>query len=178
MKIVRSFDKAVMSILKLSVPGIAHVLLIGTMILTSINICFAETGDLNIPTQAENESQYIDLSNALWSNYNEDLSYSSAILDKYVNNNITRQEAMEAITSVIVLNSEIADSITKLTPPEKYISYNENAVKSFTDFQAYLFNLAKFYQTGNDAYALEARDRFNESIEYHDRAIESQMGIK
>jgi hypothetical protein len=154
------------------------VLLIGTVVLTSISVCFAETKEINIPTQAENESQYINLSNALWKHYNEDLSCSSKALAEYVNANITRQEAFEAITSVIVLNSEVTDSITKLNPPKKYISYNENMVKSFADFHAYLFNLAKFYQTGNGAYALEARDLFNGSIEYHDKAIESQMGFK
>jgi hypothetical protein len=167
-----------MFIPKLSISGIALVLLIGIAIFSNICICVSGTENIKIPTQAENESQYFNLTNALWGYYNEDLSYSSEILDEYVRSNITRQEALEAITSTIVLNSKAADTVAELTPPEMYRSYNENTANAFAYFQAYLFNLAKYYQTGNTAYASEARDLFNGSLEYHDKAIESQIGIK
>jgi hypothetical protein len=167
-----------MSMPRTTSPVIALAMLIGAAIFANINLCAAETENVKIPTQAENESQYINLTNALWGYYNEDLSYSSEILDEFVRSNITRQEALEAITSTIVLNSKAADTIVELTPPEKYRSYNENSADAFAYLQAYLFNLAKFYQTGNNAYASLARDLFNKSIELHDKAIESQMGFK
>jgi hypothetical protein len=161
---------------KLSRLRIIPILLVGIAILANISTCLAVIeNNTKIPTQTENESQYLNLTNALWGYYNEDLSYSSEVLNKYVQANITRQEALEAITSAIVLNSKVADTIVELNPPEKYKSYNGNTVRAFESFRAYLFNLAKFYQTGNNAYAMEARILFNETVEYHDKAIESQI---
>jgi len=157
--------------LKLSRQGIILALIVGI----SINVSLAMAENTTIRAQAGSDTQYLNLTNALWGHYNEDLSYSSNVLNKYVHKNITRQEALEEMTSAIVLNSLTMDTIAELNPPGKYERYNENTINAFEYFKEYLHNLAKFYQTGNSAYAIEAMSLFNKSIEYHDNAIESQI---
>ena len=156
-------------------PLILLVLLTGAVISIDINNASAQDQKNQVQTQSQNVSQYINLTNAYWSYYNEDLSSSSQVIADFVHNNLTRQNALEAITPIYILESQIANAIQKITPPDKYLDYHNNMVGSIVSMQAYLLSLMKFYETGKTGYAVEASELFNKSIEFHDKAIESQI---
>ncbi len=150
----------------------------GSIILSSITSIQAEAA----LTPAQNESNYINLTNKMWSLYSEDLLYSSNILNAYTKNNISSREALSATISVFVLNSQTTSAITEAIagakPPAKYAKYHNSTVAAISSLQDYLLSLAKFYETGNIEYAVAARNLFNESIEHHDEAIEAAILMK
>jgi len=161
--------------LSLWFPLLLGAKLTGAVISIDINNASAQDQKNQVQTQSQNVSQYINLTNAYWSYYNEDLSSSSQVIADFVHNNLTRQNALEAITPIFILESQIADAIQKITPPDKYLDYHNNMVNSIVSMQAYLLSLMKFYETGKTGYAVEASELFNKSIEFHDKAIESQI---
>jgi hypothetical protein len=127
---------------------------------------------------AINETDYVSLSNKVWSLYNEDLAYSSNVLNEFTKKNISNKEALGSTLEVFLLNSQTTGLINQIEPPEKYSTYHNNTVSAMAAFQNYLLNLAKFYETGNIGYAQAAKDLFNESLEYHDKAIEASIFMK
>lgn len=113
---------------------------------------------------SNNVSIYMSLSNAAWSGYSEDLAYSSKVLDEYVKGNISQKEAMVAMTSLFTITSQPAESINKVSPPVEFEKYHSYTMGTFEYFKAYLWCLAKFYETDNVNYAIQASEYFNKSV--------------
>lgn len=121
--------------------------------------------------QVDDESYYLELLNAARNQYSEDLGYSSDILDDFVKNNITNREAMTATISIFVISSQTRDMIDQIDPPSEYIMYHTYILYSLKYLNIYLWNMAKFYETGNNEYALRARENFNLSISYYEDGL-------
>jgi hypothetical protein len=121
---------------------------------------------------SENEFNYVDLIKTVRDQYSEDLGCSSDILNEFVKSNITNREAMVATISVLALTTQTHDMFDQFESPEEYVKYQfymQNALKYLKE---YLWNMAKFYETGSNEYAGQARDYFNLSIYYYEKSIE------
>jgi len=120
----------------------------------------------------QNGSHYIEELTDIRVQYNEDLGYSSDILDEFVKKNMTNRDAMMATTSILVLASRTKDAASRIDPPDDYVKYHFYVQRSLDYLEEYLWNMGKFYETGNNAYAIRAREGFNLSIFYYERSIE------
>jgi uncharacterized protein with NRDE domain len=160
--------------IKLLTLGVLLILLVGTTGAVDSNGFSGknETTNAQTLTQAQNESSYLNLSNKMWGFYNEDLKSSSKALDEYVKKNISSNEAMQAMTSVFMLDYQATSMFARIKPPEKYSEYHNNTVMAIITLQGYILNLAKFYETGNPGYGRTAQALFNQTIMYHDKVIE------
>jgi len=133
---------------------------------------------LTIAQNSENltqEASYVQMSNQAWIQYSEDLIASSEILDDFVNKNITRREAMVQTIGVYLLTFQATNNINSMTPPENYADYHNYTVNTLVNLQWYLWNMAKFYETNNSGYAIVARDDFNYTKSWREKAIEEKM---
>lgn len=157
--------------LKLFTLGVLLILLVGTT--GAVESSGLSSKNEIINAQSQNESSYINLTNTIWGFYNEDLKYSSKVLDEYVKKNISSSEAMQAMTSVFTLNYQATSMFPRIKPPEKYSEYHNNTVGALLTLQGYILNLAKFYETGNAGYGRTAQALFNQTIMLHDKAIEA-----
>jgi len=142
---------------RLAIVGMIFVLL-------SIHLVCAES-----ETQ-QGTSSYQNVSNLIWRQYNEDFTYSSYILDEFVKNNISNQEAMINTVAVFTLTSELVVAVNLITPPEDYLDYHHYTLQSLINLKGYFWNLAKFYETGDTQYAIQSRERFNTSVDYRKKA--------
>jgi len=117
-----------------------------------------------------NASIYMYISNGVFNEYQEDLNYSSKILDEFVKGNISKRDAMIATTSLFTLTSQTAEAIVRVSPPPEFADYHDNSVGTLVYFKAYLWSLAKFYETGATKYAVQANDSFNISVKFYEAA--------
>jgi hypothetical protein len=124
---------------------------------------------------ASSEESYVVQSNQVWQQYSEDLIASSEILDDFVNKNITGREAMVQTIGVYLLTFQATNNINSMKPPEKYADYHNYTVNTLVNLQWYLWNMAKFYETNNSGYAIVARDNFNNTKSWREKAIEERM---
>ena len=118
----------------------------------------------------DNESIYRNLLNSTWSQYNEDLNYSSNILAEFVKKNITAREAMVATISLYTLTSKTEDEFRKLKATDKYKNIHNNTIAALSNLEGYLWNITKFYETDKTIYAVKARESFNSSLYYFGKA--------
>ncbi|NPV63161.1 MAG: hypothetical protein HPY61_11140 [Methanotrichaceae archaeon] len=115
-------------------------------------------------SQSEAEADYLNLSDAVWKQYNEDIAYASAILDQYVNGKISGSEAMMATVSVYTLSSHMYSVINQANPPKKYLNLHYETASAISNLLGYLWNLSKYYETSDKNYTLIASDYFSLSI--------------
>jgi hypothetical protein len=107
--------------------------------------------------------------------FNEDLNHSSFILDSFVKGNISREAALTSTISVYVLNIHSINTILRVEPSEKFSDYHNYLTLMLSDFQMYLWNIAKFYETGNGNYALSARQVYNSTTENYENALQERV---
>jgi len=132
------------------------------------------------PTESDADeavSGYINLSNLIWQQYEEDMTYSSMILNEFVSGNISSMDALTTTSSVFLLSSQTTAAAGQIVPPEGFRDYHHYTLQSQVNLQAYLWNLAKFYETEESQYALQARDNFNTSISYQEKARDVLLGF-
>ncbi|MDF0593685.1 hypothetical protein P0O24_08820 [Methanotrichaceae archaeon M04Ac] len=123
-------------------------------------------------TERQNGLHYIEEMTDIRVQYNEDLGYSSDILDEFVKKNITNRDAVMVTMAILVLASRTKDAASRIDPPDDYVKYHFYVQRSLDYLEEYLWNMGKFYETGNNAYAILARDAFNLSVYYYERSIE------
>ncbi len=117
------------------------------------------------------ESFYKNLLKQTLGQFNDDLNQSSLILDEFVKKNISNREAMIASTSLYVLTSQTLESFNITKPPKEYSNNYNSTINALTSLKAYFWNIAKFYETSNVAYAKYARKNFNASLYYYEKGL-------
>lgn len=120
-----------------------------------------------------NETEYLQLMQLIEVQYNEDLEYSSKILDEFVNKGIISREAMTATMTLFILTRETVDMVDRITPPSLYAEYHRIIQLALVNMEGYLWNMVKYYETNKKEYAMQAQNWFNESIKYSDNFIGS-----
>jgi hypothetical protein len=123
-----------------------------------------------IAPQNSTDSFFKDLLRITLSQYNDDLNQSSFILDGFIKKNISSRDAMIASTSLYVLTSYTIDYINQTKPPKKYAIYFNSTTQALINLRVYLWNIAKYYETGKTPYAISAREYFNSSLYYYQKA--------
>ena len=111
-----------------------------------------------------NDSAYLSLMELVRTQYHEDLNYSSYILDDFVKNKTDAREAMTSTMTLFMLTSETVDMVDQITPPDKFTDYQNSTQLALINFEGYLWNMVKFYETNRRAYAMQAHDNFNQSL--------------
>lgn len=154
-----------------------NILIFALVFLLSISICLAQSAGVAEEklTVKQAEPEYGNLTLLLWAQLGEDLNYSSWVLDQYVRKNITTTEALQSMTSVYTLTSRTQINFYQLQPPENYQQYHNYSINAIDNFRLYVWYISKFLETGNSNYALIARDKFNLSNEYTDKANEERV---
>ena len=156
------------------------VALLVVALINPINLSCAqkENGiDPSISTSAgavkvDNESISRELLNSTWAQYYEDLNYSSVVLAQFVRKNITGREAMIATTSLSILTSQTLANLNKSRPAKKYADSYNNTVLALTNLGRYIWNISKYYETEKASYAINARESYNNTSYYFERARE------
>lgn len=133
---------------------------------------------LQSATKEGNSSYYIELINAINDQYSEDLGYSSDILDEFVKGNITNREALVATISISTLTSQTKSAFDQIEPPEEYVMYHFYMQTALEYLNEYFWNMAKFYETESNQYAIRARETFNLSIFYYEKSIEEHASVQ
>jgi hypothetical protein len=128
----------------------------------------AENGSQN---ESYNSSYYYRSLKSALDQYEEDHLVTTRTLNDYVSKNISAGEALVNTTSILMLNSMTLENMRKLNPPENYSNYQSDVINALTEFQYYLWNLAKFYETRKVDYVLEARKRYNISRSYYTKGL-------
>jgi hypothetical protein len=126
-------------------------------------------------TDAQNQADYLQASDLAWNQYSEDLISSSEVLNDFVNKNITRREAMSATTAIYMLTFQATNNLNSVKPTEEYVNYHNYTVNTLTNLQWYLWYMAKFYETNNSGYAIRARENFNYTKMWREKAIEEKL---
>ena len=123
-------------------------------------------------SKIENESAYKEFLNTTWSQYMDDLNYSSVILSGFVKKNLTNREAMISTTSLFVLTAQTDSAMDNVKPIQKYSNSHNDTLQALSNLEGYLWNIAKFYETDNTIYAIKARSDFNKSLSFYEKAHE------
>jgi len=147
-----------------------YIVLLGVLMLLSTNSCLAAENKTTL-----NDSDYREVTDGVLIELNEDLNYSSFVLDSYVKGNISRESALTSTISVYVLNIHSINTILRVEPSEKFSDYHNYLTLMLSDFQMYLWNIAKFYETGKGNYALSARAMYNSTTENYDNALQERV---
>ncbi|NMB86614.1 MAG: hypothetical protein GYA29_10335 [Methanothrix sp.] len=122
-------------------------------------------------SESNNSSIYrIILIQAL-TQYDEDLSSSSYILDEFVKKNISSNDAMVATTSLFILASHTLETLEVAKLPIEYADYHNDTIRALEYLREYLWDMAKFYETNEISYALSAKDNFNSSLYYYEKEM-------
>lgn len=116
--------------------------------------------------------EYSDVSEIAWRHYEEDDRYSAKILTDYINRNITMKDAMLELSSVYGMASKTVDMLSQLEPPEDYADYHNYTLNSLLYLTEYLWDAAKYYETGDVNYINLAQSNYNMSIQYHELALD------
>jgi len=156
---------------KLLLFGTLAILLLSTLALGE-NAKASEAGQT---ISRMNESDYLNFSSSIWRLYQDDLNYSSYILDKFSRKNISADEAFMATMSLFQLNYQTTDISRRINPPMKYVDYHSDMIQSLSMFRSYLIGMAKYYETNDRIFATNAKECFDKSIEYNEKAIEARM---
>jgi hypothetical protein len=123
--------------------------------------------------QPLNESSYNKVTDQIWKQYNDDFNYSSLILDEYVKKNISPREAFISTISLYVLNGRTLNVFKSINPPEKYSENHNRAISAFINLEDFFWYMAKYYETQEKIYAIQARNKFNESTYYYNQIHKS-----
>jgi len=145
--------------------------LLGILILLSANSCWAAENT----TELLSDSDYKNMTDGVLVEYGEDLNYSSFILDSFVKGNISRESALASTISAYVLNIHSINTVLRVEPPEKFSDYHNYLTLMLSDFQMYLWNIAKFYETNNGNYALSAREKYNSTTKNYENALQERV---
>jgi hypothetical protein len=126
------------------------------LIFAVIGLCMAGNAQIenkvisDSPQQAE--SEYMKTSDAIWSQFWQELSFSSFVLDRYVSGNMTAEDAFTRTISAYILCSDTVAAANSVQPPEKYRDLHSLTLSSLINLQAYLWNQAKYYETTSIGY--------------------------
>jgi len=145
--------------------------LLGILILLSANSCWAAENT----TVLLSDSDYRNETDGVLVQFGEDLNYSSFILDSFVKGNISRESALASTISAYVLNIHSINTVLRVEPTEKFSDYHNYLTLMLSDFQMYLWNIAKFYETNNGNYALSAREKYNSTTENYENALQERV---
>ena len=149
-----------------------YIVLLGILMLLSANSCWAAENT----TELLSGSDYRNVTDGVLVEFNEDLNYSSFILDSFVKGNISRESALASTISAYVLNIHSINTVLRVEPAEKKFSdFHNYLTLMLSDFQMYLWNIAKFYETNNGNYALRAREKYNSTTENYDNALQERV---
>jgi hypothetical protein len=132
----------------------------------------ADGNTSNSILQEMNESDYINLSNSMWRLYRDDVDYSSFILDEFSKKNISKGAALQSTMSLFELNYQTTGIVSQINPPAKYADYHKYMVQSLIMFRSYLLGMAKYYETADKTFVVNAKTQFDGSIEYNEKAVE------
>jgi len=116
-----------------------------------------------VSLQQLNESSYKQAMDRVWKQYNDDLNYSSLILDQFVRKNISSKEAFVSTISIYILNKETLNAINLIAPPESYWENHNTSISILIDIGDFYWNMAKYYETQDRIYAIQARTKYNQS---------------
>jgi hypothetical protein len=157
---------------------IGLLILIGVSVITATGQIQTQGKSISANDFTQSESNYLNFSDVVWNMYNEDLNTAGQILDEYVKENISAREAMMATDSVYNLDSLTASRVAGVNPPEKFLIFHRDTTQAFSYLQGYMWNLAKFFETGNQVYASAARDSFNSSIQFKEKADKQRTSFR
>ena len=118
-----------------------------------------------------NDSTYLDLMELVRTQFQEDLNYSSFILDEFVKKKIEAREAMTSTMTLFILTSETVDMVDQIKPPAKFEEYQNTTQLALINLEGYLWNMVKFYETNRRVYAMQAHDNFNKSMSYYEKGV-------
>jgi hypothetical protein len=116
-----------------------------------------------------NDSTYLNLMELVRTQYQEDLNYSSYILDEFVKKKIDARAAMTTTMTLFILTSETVDMVDQIKPPAKFKEYQNTTQLALINLEGYLWNMVKFYETNRRVYAMQAHDNFNNSMSYYEK---------
>jgi hypothetical protein len=119
--------------------------------------------------QQLNESTYNKVMSQIWKQYNDDFNYSSLVLDKYVKENISATEAFTSTISLYVLNERTINTFKLINPPQTYSQNHCLSLSALINLEDFFWYMAKYYQTQEKVYAVYAREKFNESMDYYNQ---------
>jgi hypothetical protein len=148
-----------------------YFVLLGILMLVSANSCWAAENT----TELLSDSDYKNMTDGVLVEYGEDLNYSSFILDSFVKGNISRESALASTISAYVLNIHSINTVLRVEPAEKFSDYHNYLTLMLSDFQMYLWNIAKFYETNNGNYALSAREKYNSTTKNYENALQERV---
>jgi hypothetical protein len=148
-----------------------YFVLLGILMLLSANSCWAAENT----TELLSDSDYKNMTDGVLVEYGEDLNYSSFILDSFVKGNISRESALASTISAYVLNIHSINTVLRVEPAEKFSDYHNYLTLMLSDFQMYLWNIAKFYETNNGNYALSAREKYNSTTKNYENALQERV---
>jgi hypothetical protein len=148
-----------------------YFVLLGILMLVSANSCWAAENT----TELLSDSDYRNLTDGVLVKFSEDLNYSHFILDSYVKGNISRESALASTISAYVLNIHSINTVLRVEPAEKFSDYHNYLTLMLSDFQMYLWNIAKFYETNNGNYALSAREKYNSTTKNYENALQERV---
>jgi hypothetical protein len=148
-----------------------YFVLLGILMLVSANSCWAAENT----TELLSDSDYRNMTDGVLVEYGEDLNYSSFILDSFVKGNISRESALASTISAYVLNIHSINTVLRVEPAEKFSDYHNYLTLMLSDFQMYLWNIAKFYETNNGNYALSAREKYNSTTKNYENALQERV---
>jgi hypothetical protein len=124
-----------------------------------------------------NDSAYLYLMELVRTQYKEDLNYSSYILDEFVKNKTSAREAMTSTMTLFTLTSETVDMVDQITPPDEFMDYQNSTQLALINFEGYLWNMVKFYETNRRVYAMQAHDNFNKSLSYFQEGTKTALSL-
>lgn len=116
-----------------------------------------------------NDSTYLDLMELVRTQYQEDLNYSSYILDEFVKKKIDARAAMTTTMTLFILTSETVDMVDQIRPPARFEEYQNTTQLALINLEGYLWNMVKFYETNRRVYAMQAHDNFNNSMNCYEK---------
>ena len=119
-----------------------------------------------------NDSTYRNLMELVRTQYQEDLNYSSYILDEFVKKKIDARAAMTTTMTLFILTSETVTMVDQIKPPVKFKEYQNTTQLALINLEGYLWNMVKFYETNKRVYAMQAHDNFNNSRSYYEKGVE------
>lgn len=125
-----------------------------------------------------NESSYKIFLNMVQGMYREDFNYSGGILENYVNKTISNRDAMEATTSTFILTSHGIALLEANRPPAIYENTYNNTLLGMKYLGAFLWNMAKFYETNRSQYLVQARSNLNDSVSFYKSGQEGLASFK
>ena len=115
----------------------------------------------------ETDDEQVALRN--WNRFIENFDSQGEVLNGTITGNITYREAMSAITSILVLNSQELAETEMANPGEEYLDFHSYTVDAMRSFNAYLYNIAKYFETRDGRYAATAGTAFNLTVEYYNK---------